>query len=138
MPGEIGRYEAAERRACERSDQCGDRQQSHCRDKLASWRTADKDEPRDRRHHGTAHALQEARNDEGEEAIRHRAKDGARDEDEDRRAEDALRAEPVRHPAAQGNEDRQRHHIGGQRELQRDRPDTHVARDCRQRCRNNG
>ena len=57
-------------------------------------------QPRDRRHHRAAHALQEARQrrsatsepDDG-------AGDRADDEDGDGRAEDALGAEPVGHPA---------------------------------------
>ena len=73
-----------------------------------------------------------------EQAIGKRAGDRTKDEDEDGGAKDPFGAEPVGHPAAQGNEDRQRHHVGRQRQLQRDRPHAEVMGDRGQRGRNDG
>ena len=60
------------------------------------------------------------------------------DEDDDRDAEDALGAEPVGHPAADRDEDGERHEIGGQRQLQRDRAGADIGGDRRQRGRDHG
>ncbi|MCY1304081.1 hypothetical protein D9M70_538230 [compost metagenome] len=138
MPGEIGGDEAAERRSGERPDKRWNCQKRHGRDEFAARRAAHQHQAGDRRHHRSAHALQKAREDEGDKAVGDGAENGTGDEDEDRRAENLLGAEAVRHPAAQGNEDRKRHHIGGQRQLERDRPDADVAGDCRQRRGNYG
>ncbi len=133
VPGEIGGNEAAERRAGKRPHQRGDGEQRHGRDQFGARCAAHQNEARHRRHHRPAHALKEACDHEGQQAAGHRAEDGACDEHQDGKTEDALGPEPVRHPPAQGNEGRKRHHVGGERELERDRPHAEIGGDGRQR-----
>ena len=120
-PVEIGRDEAAERRADHRPDHGGHGQIGERRDDLGLRNAAQEHEPADRHHHGPAHALEEARRDEAAERARSRAGERAGHEHRERRPEHGARAEAIGHPAADGDEDREADEIGGQRELQRDR-----------------
>ena len=136
VPAEIGGEEPAERRAGERADQRRDGQPGHGRDQLVARRGADQHQARDRRHHRAADALQEARQHEGRAANCEKAQQIEPTTKTTMATRKTLRrAEPVGHPARDRDEDGERHEIGGQRQLQRDRLGADIGRDRGQRGR---
>jgi hypothetical protein len=138
VPGKIGGDEAADRWAGEGPDKARYRQQRHGRNQIAALCGAQQHQPANGRHHCAAHALKEARHDELDHRGGYRTADGADDEDGDGDTEDFLGAVFIRHPAADGDEDGQRHHVGGQCELERDRPDMKVGSNRWKRRRDDG
>ena len=117
------------------ADQCGNRQVGERTDDLGLADAAQDDEAPNRHHHRSADALDETRADEGAERTRHRAKDRAEHEDDERRAEDRAGAVAVRLPAGNRDEDGEADEIGGQRQLQCDRILAERGGDHRQRGR---
>ena len=67
----------------------------------------------DRHHHGATHPLEKARKDELREGGRGRAAQGPCHESHHGGGEHRPRTEPIGHPAADGNENRQADQIGG-------------------------
>jgi hypothetical protein len=137
-PVEIGRDEAAERRADYGPDHRRHGQIRERRDELALRDAAQEHEPADRNHHGAADPLQEARRHESAERPRRRAGERPRHEHAERGPKNGAGAIAVRHPAAHRDEDREADEIGGQRQLQRDRVLVEAFGDDRQRGRDDG
>ena len=133
FPAEIGGDEAADRRTDQRADHARNGEHRHGRNQFALLGRAQQDRAANRSGHRTAHALQETRQHEGDQAVGQGAEDGAGHEHEDRGDEHAFRPELFCRPAGERNEHPERHEIRGHRQLERDRPDIQVARDGRQR-----
>jgi len=136
VPRKIGRDEAAERRTDHRAEQSGHGDPCHRVDERALVDGPQQHQAADRHHHRAAHALKDAGEDEVGERARERTADRAKHENGDGGCEHVARAEPVRHPAAAGDEHRQRQQIGGNRDLQRQRIGADIGRDGGQRRRN--
>ena len=73
--------------------------------------------------------------DEFPEVVGDSATDRAQHKNADRGAEHGARAEPVRHPAGKRDEDREAQEIASDREVEPQRVDIDIARDRRQRGR---
>jgi hypothetical protein len=114
----IGDDEAAQRRPQNRPEHRRGGDQDHRAQEIRLRDRAQHDEAPDRRHHGTAGALDHAGDDEFRQRIGQPAGDRAQGEDDDGGAEHRARAETVGHPAAQRDEDRQAQQIGGDREIE--------------------
>jgi len=133
VPGEVGGDEAADRRPNDRADQGRHGHPHHGAEQCAAVDGAHQDEAADRRHHGAADALHDARHHEPGERARERAADRACDEHRDGGAEHRARAEPVGGPAARRDEDGEREQVAGDGELERERAGADIGRDRRQR-----
>ena len=127
VPGGVGRDEAADRRPQHRPDQRRHRHPGHGVDQVALGHAAHQHRAADRRHHGAAHALHDAGDDEVGQRARQRAADRAEHEHRDGGAEHGAGAEAVGGPAARRDEDRQRQEIRGDGELERQRVGADVA-----------
>jgi hypothetical protein len=119
-PMEISRDEATDRRAEQRTDQCGYGEHGQGAHDFALRHCSEDDEAADRHHHGAAHALEEAGGDEPFKRRRQSAGDRAQGEDGDGGAKHIAGAEAVGAPPAHRNENRERQQIGGESELEDD------------------
>ena len=134
-PGDEGGDEAAERRTDHRSHQRRNGEPGERRDQLGFRHRPQDDQPSDRHHHGAAHALDDAEQDEIGEPLGEAAGRRAEREHDDGRAEHGAGAEAVGHPAAQRDKHGQRQEIRGERKLERDRVLVQIGGDGRQRRR---
>ena len=113
--------EAADRRPDHRTQHRGHGQIRHRGDQLGFGDGLQNDQAADRDHHGAAEALQNTRGDQLRQRLRQSAEHRASREDDDRGAEDRARAESIRHPSADRNEDGEAQQVGGDREVELDR-----------------
>ena len=94
------------------------------------------DQTPDRHHHRAAEALRDARGDQLVQRMRDAAQNRADGEDDDRGAKNGARAEAIRHPSADRNEDREAQQIRRDREVEANRILVHRMRDGWERGRN--
>ena len=120
-PVEMRREKAAERRADQRADERRHGEPRHGAHEFVTRRGAQQHEPPDRHHHRAAQTLNDAREHDLEQRMREARQDRADGEDGDGGAKHAPRAEFIRRPAGERDEDGERQQIGGEREFERHR-----------------
>ena len=100
-----------------RAHQSGDGDEAHGADEFRLGKGPHEGEPADGHHHGSAAALQDAAGDENGEIASQTAEQRPQGEKPDGAGKYPARAETIRHPSADRNEDRQTQGITGQHRL---------------------
>ena len=106
-----------------------DGDEAHGADQLGFGEGPDQGEPSDRHHHGAAAALQNAIGDQHMDVVRDAAEKRPQRKNADGGGKHAARPEPIRHPAADRNEDREAQRIAGKHRLHAERSHFQRRRD---------
>jgi len=128
-PLKIAHDETAGHRAEHRADQARDGHEAHRADEFGFGKRPHQRQPPHRHHHRAAEPLQDPARHEQMDAVRNAAEQRAEGERADRPREHPARAEPVRHPAADGNEHRQTQRVAGEHRLHAQWHDAQRLRD---------
>jgi len=99
----------------------------HGADHLGTGKSTEEREPSDRGHHRAAYALQNAGGHQQRHVGRETARQGAQHKEHHGEPEDSIRAKPIRHPAADGNEDSEAQRVTRQDRLQAQRRDAEIG-----------
>ena len=116
-PMKVADDHAAGNRAEHWTNQAGDGHEAHGADEFGLGKRPYHSEPAHRHHHGATAALQDAAGDQQMDVVRYAAQKRAEGEEADGGRENPARSEPIRHPAADGNEDRQAQCVAGKHRL---------------------
>ena len=111
------------------ADQARDRDEAHGADEFGFGERPHDGEPPDRHHHGAPAALQDAAGHQHVDVGRYAAEKRPESEQADGGGENAARSEPIRHPAADRNEDREAQRVAGEHRLHAERGDFERLRD---------
>ena len=113
-PVKVSDDQAAGNRPEHRANQSGNGDEAHGADEFGFGKRSHQREPAHRHHHGSAAALQDAAGDEQMDVARYAAEKRSEGEEADRGRKHAARSEPIRHPAADRNENREAQRVAGQ------------------------
>ncbi len=132
-PVEVTDDQTAGQRPEQRPDQTRDGDEAHRADQLGAGEGPHNGEPSDRHHHRPAAPLQDPAEHQHMNVRRDAAEERPDREQPDRPCKDPARAEPIRHPAADRDEDREAQRVAGEHRLHAQRRHAERRRDCRHR-----